>query len=113
MKMATGEGRPAGSSAQRTDRGAATDCAEDAVSDHVFEYARQLVRVTRVTTDEALPMCKKCSGCGSTAGLNLIMAAKAHAMLEGQVHVGTENVPWPRRCCDIVSFPTSQPPAKA
>ena len=64
------------------------------VSDHVFEYARQLVRVTRVTTDEALPMCKKWLswGAGPRAGLNLIMAAKAHAMLEGQVHVGTENV---------------------
>ncbi|MFL2907894.1 MAG: AAA family ATPase, partial [Limisphaerales bacterium] len=56
------------------------------VSDHVFEYARQLVRVTRVTTDEALPMCKKWLswGAGPRAGLNLIMAAKAHAMLEGQ-----------------------------
>ena len=64
------------------------------VSDHVFEYARQLVRVTRVTTEEALPMCKKWLswGAGPRAGLNLIMAAKAHAMLEGQVHVGTENV---------------------
>jgi len=64
------------------------------VSDHVFEYARQLVRVTRVTTDEALPMCKKWLswGAGPRAGLNLIMAAKAHAMLQGQVHVGTENV---------------------
>ena len=64
------------------------------VSDHVFKYARQLVRVTRVTTDEALPMCKKWLswGAGPRAGLNLIMAAKAHAMLEGQVHVGTENV---------------------
>ena len=64
------------------------------VSDHVFEYARQLVRVTRVTTDEALPMCKTWLswGAGPRAGLNLIMAAKAHAMLEGQVHVGTENV---------------------
>ena len=29
------------------------------VADHVFEYARKLVRVTRVTTDEALPLCKK------------------------------------------------------
>ena len=51
------------------------------VSDHVFEYARQLVRVTRVTTDEALPLCKKWLswGAGPRAGLNLIMAAKALA----------------------------------
>ena len=64
------------------------------VSDHVFEYARQLVRVTRVTTDEALPLCKKWLswGAGPRAGLNLIMAAKAMAMIEGNVYVGTENV---------------------
>jgi MoxR-like ATPase len=64
------------------------------VSDHVFEYARQLVRVTRVTTDEALPLCKKWLswGAGPRAGLNMIMAAKAYAMIQGQVHVGTEDV---------------------
>ena len=64
------------------------------VSDHVAEYASKLTRVTRVTKDEALPMCKKWLswGAGPRAGINLILAAKAHAMLEGQVHVGTENV---------------------
>ncbi|SVD14083.1 uncharacterized protein METZ01_LOCUS366937, partial [marine metagenome] len=64
------------------------------VSDHVFEYARQLVRVTRVTTDEALPLCKKWLswGAGPRAGLNMIMAAKAYAMIQGRVHVGTEDV---------------------
>ena len=64
------------------------------VSDHVFEYARQLVRVTRVSTDEALPLCSKWLswGAGPRAGLNLIMAAKANAMVNGQVHVGTEDV---------------------
>ena len=64
------------------------------VSDHVFEYARQLVRVTRVTTDEALPLCKKWLswGAGPRAGLNMIMAAKAYAMIQGRVHVGTEDI---------------------
>jgi len=64
------------------------------VTDHVFEYARQLVRVTRVTTDEALPLCKKWLswGAGPRAGLNMIMAAKAYAMIQGRVHVGTEDI---------------------
>ena len=96
MKMATGQGQ--GKPEPVLDGQQIIDLQEIVrkmpVSDHVFEYARQLVRVTRVTTDEALPMCKKWLswGAGPRAGLNLIMAAKAHAMLEGQVHVGTENV---------------------
>lgn len=96
MKMATGEGQ--GQPEAVLDGEQIVELQQIVrkmpVSDHVFEYARQLVRVTRVTTDEALPMCKKWLswGAGPRAGLNLIMAAKAHAMLEGQVHVGTENV---------------------
>ena len=96
MKMATGQGQ--GKPEPVLDGQQIIDLQEIVrkmpVSDHVFEYARQLVRVTRVTTDEALPMCKKWLswGAGPRAGLSLIMAAKAHAMLEGQVHVGTENV---------------------
>jgi MoxR-like ATPase len=64
------------------------------VADHVFEYARKLVRVTRVTTDEALPLCKKWLswGAGPRGGLNLIMAAKAHAILNGQVYVSCHDV---------------------
>ena len=64
------------------------------VADHVFEYARKLVRVTRVTTDEALPLCKKWLswGAGPRGGLNLIMAAKAHAVLNGQVYVSCHDV---------------------
>ena len=56
------------------------------VSDHVFEYARQLVRVTRVTTDEALPLCKKWLswGAGPRASMYLILAAKAKALLDGR-----------------------------
>ena len=64
------------------------------VSDHVLEYARKIVRVTRVKTDEALDVCKEMLtwGAGPRAGLNLIMAAKARAMLQGQVHVSCEDV---------------------
>ena len=96
MKMATGEGQGQPEAVLNGEQIVELQqiVRKMPVSDHVFEYARQLVRVTRVTTDEALPMCKKWLswGAGPRAGLNLIMAAKAHAMLEGQVHVGTENV---------------------
>ena len=64
------------------------------VSDHVFEYARKLVRVTRVKTDDALDVCKEMLtwGAGPRGGINLIMAAKARAMLAGQVYVSCEDV---------------------
>ena len=49
---------------------------------------------TRPGRDEALDLCKKWLtwGAGPRAGLNLILAAKAHALLHGQSHVGCENV---------------------
>lgn len=64
------------------------------VADHVFMYAERIVRSTRTKTPEALDFCRKWLtwGAGPRAGLNLIMAAKAHAILNGQMHVGTENV---------------------
>ena len=64
------------------------------VADHVFEYARKLVRVTRVKTDEALDVCNEMLtwGAGPRGGLNLIMAAKARAMLKGQVYVSCDDV---------------------
>ena len=64
------------------------------VADHVFEYARQLVRSTRIKTDEALDICKKWLtwGAGPRGGLNLIMAAKARAMLNGEAHVSCADV---------------------
>lgn len=64
------------------------------VAEHVFAYAEKLVRVTRPKTDEALDFCKKWLswGAGPRASLNLIMAAKARAILNGQVHVGCDDV---------------------
>jgi MoxR-like ATPase len=64
------------------------------VADHIFAYAERIVRSTRTKTPEALDFCKKWLtwGAGPRAGLNLVMAAKAHAILNGQLHVGTENV---------------------
>ena len=64
------------------------------VSDHVYAYAEKIVRVTRPKQPEALDFCKKWLnwGAGPRASLNLIMAAKAHAILRGQVHVSCDDV---------------------
>src|SRR5438477_11123605 len=64
------------------------------VAEHVYSYAEKLVRVTRPKTPEALDFCKKWLtwGAGPRAGLNLIMAAKARAMLGGQYYVSCEDV---------------------
>src|SRR3954471_17581521 len=64
------------------------------VSEHVYAYAEKLVRVTRPKTPEALDFCKKWLtwGAGPRASLNLILGAKARAMLGGQYHVSTEDV---------------------
>jgi MoxR-like ATPase len=64
------------------------------VADHVYAYAEKLVRVTRPKTREALEFCKKWLtwGAGPRAGLNLILAAKARAMLAGQFYVSCDDV---------------------
>src|SRR5437867_4161011 len=64
------------------------------VAEHVYAYAEQLVRVTRPKSPEALDFCKKWLtwGAGPSAGLNLIMAAKARAMLKGQPYVSCDDV---------------------
>jgi len=64
------------------------------VAEHVMRYAEKLVRVTRPGAKEALDFCDKwlAWGAGPRAGLALIIAAKAHALLNGQNHVGCSNV---------------------
>jgi MoxR-like ATPase len=64
------------------------------VSDHVVGYAQRLVAVTRPKTDAALDFVKRWLtwGAGPRASLNLILAAKANALLRGQYHVGVEDV---------------------
>ena len=64
------------------------------VADHVFEYAQRLAGVTRSKSPQALDFCKKwlAWGAGPRASLNLILAAKAYAILRGQVYVGCEDV---------------------
>ncbi len=64
------------------------------VAEHVYAYGEKLVRVTRPKTAEALDFCKKWLtwGAGPRAGLNLILAAKARAMLHGQFYVSCDDV---------------------
>ncbi len=64
------------------------------VAEHVYAYAEKLVRVTRPKSGEALDFCKKWLtwGAGPRAGLNLILAAKARAMLHGQTYVSCDDV---------------------
>ena len=64
------------------------------VADHVYTYAEKIARVTRPKSTEVLDFCKKWLswGAGPRASINLIMAAKARAMLHGQVYVGCEDV---------------------
>jgi MoxR-like ATPase len=64
------------------------------VAEHVMRYAEKLVRATRPGTEEALDFCDKwlAWGAGPRAGLALILAGKAHALLNGQNHVGCSNI---------------------
>ncbi len=64
------------------------------VSEHVYRYAQRIVGCTRAKQPDALPFCKKylSFGAGPRASLNLIIAAKAHALINGQVYVSSANV---------------------
>src|ERR1041384_701679 len=64
------------------------------VADHVLQYAQKIVAATRAKSPQALDFCKKWLswGAGPRASLNLIMAAKAHTILRGQVYVSCDDV---------------------
>ncbi len=64
------------------------------VADHVFAYARDLVRASRPGEPEAPEFVKKhvAWGAGPRAGQALILCAKARALLDGQVHARVEDV---------------------
>jgi len=64
------------------------------VADHVFQYVQILVRSTRPMRDDAPEFIKKWVswGCGPRASLNLIVAAKARAILRGRFNVAVEDV---------------------
>ena len=64
------------------------------VADHVLEYAADLVRATRPKEPSAPEFIKEMVawGAGPRAGLSLILAAKARAILEGRPYVITKDV---------------------
>ena len=64
------------------------------VAEHVFVYARDLVRATRPGEDSAPKFVKEYLswGAGPRAGQFLILGAKARAILEGRFHVSTEDI---------------------
>src|SRR5262249_9768576 len=64
------------------------------VTDHVFHYAKRLTRMSRPGTPEAAKFVDQWLtwGAGPRASMNLIMAAKAHAVLLGRHHVSAADV---------------------
>jgi MoxR-like ATPase len=64
------------------------------VADHVFHYAKRITRMSRPGTPEAADFINKWVtwGAGPRASMNLIMAAKAHAVLQGRHHVSADDV---------------------
>ena len=64
------------------------------VPEHVFVYARDLVRASRPNEPEATAMVRKCVswGAGPRAGQSLILGAKARAVLQGRFHAGIADV---------------------
>jgi MoxR-like ATPase len=64
------------------------------VADHVIAYARDLARATRPRQEEAPDFIREMVawGAGPRAGISLILAAKARAVLYGRYHATTEDV---------------------
>jgi MoxR-like ATPase len=64
------------------------------VSDKVFQFAKRITRLSRPGTPEAADFVQKWLtwGAGPRASMNLILAAKAHALLRGSNHVAGDDV---------------------
>jgi MoxR-like ATPase len=64
------------------------------VADHIFAYAKRITRMSRPGTAEATDFVNKWLtwGAGPRASMNLILAAKAHAVLLGRHHVSADDV---------------------
>ena len=64
------------------------------VADHVYGYAARIVQATRCSEPGAHEFCRRylSFGAGPRASLGLIMAAKAHAVLQGRSHTACEDV---------------------
>jgi MoxR-like ATPase len=64
------------------------------VSDKVFAFAKRITRLSRPGTPEAADFAARWLtwGAGPRASMNLILAAKAHALLRGSNHVAGDDV---------------------
>ena len=64
------------------------------VADHILKYAVSLVRATRITKEEAPDFIKEwvSFGAGPRAGLALVSAAKARAILHGNFHASIDDI---------------------
>lgn len=64
------------------------------VADHVIAYARDLVQATRPAREDAPAFIKELVawGAGPRAGISLVMAAKARAILQGRFHTTTGDI---------------------
>jgi MoxR-like ATPase len=64
------------------------------VSDKVFAFAKRITRLSRPGTPEAADFVNRWLtwGAGPRASMNLILAAKAHALLRGSNHVAGDDV---------------------
>jgi MoxR-like ATPase len=64
------------------------------VSDKVFNFAKRITRMSRPGTPEAAEFASRWLtwGAGPRASLNLVLAAKAHALLRGSNHVSGDDV---------------------
>jgi MoxR-like ATPase len=96
MKQATSSYR---ASVQRLLDGAAIMKLQDIVrrvpvADHVFAYARDIVRATRPQEPGVPAFVSELVqwGAGPRASIYLILAGKARAILNGRVHVTTEDI---------------------
>jgi MoxR-like ATPase len=64
------------------------------VSDKVFAFAKRITRMSRPSTPDAADFAAKWVtwGAGPRASMNLVLAAKAHAILRGSNHVAGDDV---------------------
>ncbi len=64
------------------------------ISEHVAKYAARLCRATRPQSDEAPEFISEFVryGCGPRAGQSLILAAKAHVVMNGRFNVSCDDI---------------------
>jgi MoxR-like ATPase len=64
------------------------------VADHVFQYARDLARATRPGLEDAPDFVHELVnwGAGPRAGIYMVLAAKARAVLHGRYHATTDDI---------------------